>query len=171
MLTFQICNLHNPIVPFYRSFNSSKQRFYLQFGTVVKKIKRQNEDGGVWRVETQPILEAARVDAHSTYSRVAAASNGVALGDSKRATTHTFDVLFVCNGHFAVPRLPDWAERLSTPWLHCHAYRRPDAYVGKRVGIIGGGPSGVDIALELSAHAESVSCNKKKGCAHIVQFA
>ena len=25
----------------------------------------------------------------------------VALGDSKRATTHTFDVLFVCNCHFA----------------------------------------------------------------------
>ncbi|TFK73464.1 FAD/NAD(P)-binding domain-containing protein [Pluteus cervinus] len=66
---------------------------------------------------------------------------------------HDFDLVFVCNGHYSRPRYP------TTPgvesWIrtgkatHSAWYRRPH-YLGKKVLILGGGPSGQDIAKEMA---------------------
>ncbi|XP_060517272.1 senecionine N-oxygenase-like [Cylas formicarius] len=40
--------------------------------------------------------------------------------------------------------------------VHSHSYRRPDDYKGKRVLVVGAGPSGVDISRILSDVAERV---------------
>ena len=40
--------------------------------------------------------------------------------------------------------------------LHSHDYRKPEKYAGKRVVVLGAGPSGFDIAVELSGYASQV---------------
>ncbi|XP_059622652.1 senecionine N-oxygenase [Phlebotomus argentipes] len=73
--------------------------------------------------------------------------------------TQTFDFIFVCNGHYHTPYLPrypgqdDFRGRLT----HSHDYRCPEPYKGQTVLVIGAGPSGMDIAYDISKWAERVT--------------
>jgi len=69
-----------------------------------------------------------------------------------------FDVVAVCNGHFSKPRLLqiEGAEKFTGPRIHSHNYRRPDAFAGQRVAVIGTGASGADIVQEVARHAKEV---------------
>jgi cation diffusion facilitator CzcD-associated flavoprotein CzcO len=40
--------------------------------------------------------------------------------------------------------------------MHSHDYREPASFEGQRVLVVGAGPSGLDIALEVSKVAETV---------------
>jgi dimethylaniline monooxygenase (N-oxide forming) len=40
--------------------------------------------------------------------------------------------------------------------LHSHDYREPAPFTGKRVVVIGAGPSGMDLALEIASCAKEV---------------
>lgn len=40
--------------------------------------------------------------------------------------------------------------------MHSHDYRVPEIFTGKRVLVIGAGPSGMDIALELTSVSKKV---------------
>lgn len=40
--------------------------------------------------------------------------------------------------------------------MHSHDYRVPEIFTGKRVLVVGAGPSGMDIALEITAVTERV---------------
>ncbi|DBA03435.1 TPA: LOW QUALITY PROTEIN: hypothetical protein N0F65_002843 [Lagenidium giganteum] len=64
------------------------------------------------------------------------------------------DKVVVCNGHFAQPVSPtvEGLEHFQGKVVHSHNYRTPDQYVNKRVLLIGKGPSGQDISLELAAN-------------------
>jgi hypothetical protein len=63
------------------------------------------------------------------------------------------DLLVAASGQYHAPRLPDTAGLYA--WLtsgratHTVTYRRPDAYAGRRVLLVGAGPSGYDIREEL----------------------
>jgi Flavin-binding monooxygenase-like len=63
-----------------------------------------------------------------------------------------FDAVVVCNGHFSKPSSwrPDGAASWPGRITHSHDYRTPDPFIGKNVVVLGAGPSGTDIALELS---------------------
>lgn len=52
------------------------------------------------------------------------------------------------------PTLPGTTEFSGRP-LHAAAYRRPDSFAGRRVVVVGGGHSAVQIAVELAGSAES----------------
>jgi dimethylaniline monooxygenase (N-oxide forming) len=71
---------------------------------------------------------------------------------------HTFDFVFVCNGHFSTPSFPHYRE--GKPFkgreIHSHDYRRPETFRGRNVLVIGGGPSGMDITQEIAKCAEKV---------------
>jgi len=69
----------------------------------------------------------------------------------------TFDAIAVCNGHFSIPNVPDLPGVASFPGarLHSHNYRRPEAFAGQKVVLLGGRASGVDIAIEIAEHASS----------------
>ena len=60
--------------------------------------------------------------------------------------------------HFAVPRLPVIPGQESFPGLvmHSHDYRNPEVFQGKHLVIFGGGPSGIDICLDVANCAENV---------------
>ncbi|CEG41973.1 flavin-binding monooxygenase-like protein [Plasmopara halstedii] len=64
----------------------------------------------------------------------------------------TFDRVVICNGHFSRPSTQSikGIEHFRGKVTHSKSYRTPEAYQGKRVVVIGRGPSGQDISLELA---------------------
>lgn len=62
-----------------------------------------------------------------------------------------FDKIVICNGHFAVPFYApiNGAENFHGETLHSHDYRVPGPFKNKSVLLVGCGPSGQDISLEL----------------------
>ena len=75
-----------------------------------------------------------------------------------------YDFLIVANGHYSTP----WIDGLFTnskfagEILHTHTYRAPDRYVGKDILVVGQGPSGIDIAVDLIPFAKSVTIFGKR---------
>ncbi|CAG4950225.1 unnamed protein product [Parnassius apollo] len=72
--------------------------------------------------------------------------------------TREYDYVFVCNGHYNtpfIPRIPGLKE-FKGDVMHSHDYRVPEIFTGKRVLVIGAGPSGMDIALEVTSVAQKV---------------
>ncbi|RLN51684.1 hypothetical protein BBJ28_00023622 [Nothophytophthora sp. Chile5] len=76
---------------------------------------------------------------------------GVASTD-KGAYDEFFDRVVVCNGHFSEPACAPikGIEHYSGVVSHSRSYRTPEPYQSKRVLVIGRGPSGQDISLELA---------------------
>lgn len=54
-----------------------------------------------------------------------------------------------------MPRIPG-IETFPGTVLHSHSYRKPDAFSGQTVLVLGAASSGIDIAIELSGHATRV---------------
>lgn len=78
---------------------------------------------------------------------------------------HQYDAILVCNGRYAKPFQPDIQGIHSFKGIvsHSHDYRIPNNFANQNVLILGAGPSGIDISLELSEFANSVIlCHKQK---------
>uniref|UniRef100_M4B996 Flavin-containing monooxygenase n=1 Tax=Hyaloperonospora arabidopsidis (strain Emoy2) TaxID=559515 RepID=M4B996_HYAAE len=82
--------------------------------------------------------------------------NWLDVGD-RRDYEETFDRVVVCNGHFSTPRMATikGMEHFKGVVSHSRSYRTPELYKGKRVVVIGRGPSGQDISLELVENSAS----------------
>lgn len=81
--------------------------------------------------------------------------------DVAGSADETFDAVAVCNGHFSVPKVPalPGADSFRGVQLHSHNYRRPQPFAGQKVVLLGGRASGLDIAIEIAAHAsETIVC-------------
>ena len=79
----------------------------------------------------------------------------------RRTFTKTYDILILCPGRHSIPNWPlslngTWDQFTAGPVIHSHDYRCRESYTGQRVAVIGGGPSGIDICLEISKVAEDV---------------
>jgi len=65
--------------------------------------------------------------------------------------------LFVSNGHYNTPRYPRLVKNEFRGLVtHSKFYKEPSPYADQRVLVVGGGPSGVDLAWELHSVAKSV---------------
>lgn len=77
---------------------------------------------------------------------------------TNKQLTQQFDSVIVASGRYSVPKIPRvkgldmWSGKLS----HTHDYRLPDGYKNRTVFLLGGGPSAVDIAIEISSVAKKV---------------
>ena len=71
--------------------------------------------------------------------------------------TFIFDAVLVCNG-FSVPCVPklDGQDIFKGKQLHSHFFRSPQHYKNENVLVIGGGPSGIDLAVETAKVAKRV---------------
>lgn len=78
---------------------------------------------------------------------------------TKAVYANEYDAVMICNGHYNVPSLPylPGKDIFAGKQMHSHDYRRPEPFKGQNVLIIGAGPSGMDLALHISYHAETVS--------------
>ncbi|OWZ24762.1 Flavin-binding monooxygenase [Phytophthora megakarya] len=68
-----------------------------------------------------------------------------------------FDRIVVCNGHFSKPSFAPikGIDNFKGVVSHSRSYRTSEPYKGKRVVVIGRGPSGQDISLELARSGAS----------------
>ncbi|KAG6376219.1 hypothetical protein JVT61DRAFT_2194 [Boletus reticuloceps] len=73
--------------------------------------------------------------------------------------TLEFDNLVVANGHYRLPNVPDipGLDHWITTNMASHSawYRRPLEF-GRKILVVGGGPSGKDIAAEMRNHVRTV---------------
>lgn len=72
--------------------------------------------------------------------------------------TYRFDYLFVCNGHYEdplFPKIPGF-DSFEGESMHSHYYREPSKFINENVLVVGAGPSGRDIAEEISHVAKNV---------------
>jgi hypothetical protein len=69
--------------------------------------------------------------------------------------TRTFAAVIIASGRFSNPYLPHipGQETFTGQLLHASAYRRAAEFAGQRVMVVGNGPSGSDIAVELGEMA------------------
>lgn len=73
-----------------------------------------------------------------------------------------YDRVVIATGHLSDPRLPDFPGHFDGPAIHSHHYRTNDAFVGKRVLVVGIGNSGVDIAADIARRAAHVSISTRR---------
>ncbi|MEV4619230.1 NAD(P)-binding domain-containing protein [Asanoa sp. NPDC049573] len=70
----------------------------------------------------------------------------------------------VASGHNSVPRWPDpLPEGLTADQSHSHDYRDPAQLAGRRVLVVGGGNSAMDIAADASQVAERTILSLRRG--------
>lgn len=83
----------------------------------------------------------------------------------------TFDVVCVCNGHYAlpsIPHIPGLDENFNGRSMHSKYYDTPQDFTDQTVLCIGGRASGADLSREISAYAKKVylsdsTCPIEKG--------
>ena len=77
---------------------------------------------------------------------------------NNKTITRLFDIIILCPGRHSLPSYPqiDGIKQFSGSIIHSHDYRYREPYIGQMVAIIGGGPSGFDLAIELAAVANKV---------------
>jgi dimethylaniline monooxygenase (N-oxide forming) len=76
-----------------------------------------------------------------------------------------YDAIVVGNGHHWDPRWPEppFPGEFDGLEMHAHYYREPSIFEGKRVVVVGGGNSGVDIARDAGDHAEKAFLSLRRG--------
>lgn len=108
-------------------------RHMIKFSTEVSRVTMQVVDGrDRWTVDTR---------------------STVGLGSHQSL----YDAVVVANGHYSIPHIPDMkgikAFDEAHPGVISHAkqYRTSEPFTGKKVVIVGNGPSGVDVAAQINA--------------------
>ena len=111
----------------------------ITFETKVEHVRRR--DDGVWEVEIS--------------------GQGAAGGRE----TREYDAVVVANGHHWDPRWPEppFPGEFAGVQMHSHDYRDPGIFVGKRVVVVGGGNSGMDIARDAGGVAEAAFLSLRRG--------
>lgn len=74
-----------------------------------------------------------------------------------------FDYLIVCSGHHREPHLPHYPGEFAGPMMHSSRYRRPDAFRGQNVLVVGSGNSACDIAVDISRVANQTFLSMREG--------
>jgi dimethylaniline monooxygenase (N-oxide forming) len=78
--------------------------------------------------------------------------------------TENFDAIAICCGIYHEPKLPDFPgqEKFKGKIIHSKFYKEPSIFSGKKVVVVGNGPSGVDIAVVASYTADSTFWSFRK---------
>ncbi|KAF4445561.1 hypothetical protein F53441_10693 [Fusarium austroafricanum] len=106
---------------------------YVHFCRRVKRVALKVQDGrDKWEVETQSTVNGDNI------------------------TTSVFDAVVVANGHYSTPFVPDmknlkeFNEAYPGVITHSKQYRTPYPFKDSKVVVVGNGPSGLDIALQIN---------------------
>lgn len=113
---------------------------YIRFGQSLIRVSRVQNEG-----ETE---ESKRCWLVSVYDQA-----------TSKTTDHIFDVVVLSTGRYNIPKWPhklDGREGFSGSVIHSHDYRHRESYQGQQVVIVGAGPSGIDLTLEVASVAKEV---------------
>ncbi len=111
----------------------------ITFNTKVEHVERR--DDGVWEVEI------------------------AGQGTADEREVREYDAIVVGNGHHWDPRWPEppFPGSFDGLEMHSHDYRDPSIFDGKRVVVVGGGNSGVDIARDAGDCGEQAFLSLRRG--------
>ncbi|MEV8593298.1 FAD-dependent oxidoreductase [Streptomyces sp. NPDC052012] len=115
-------------------------------------------------VELRTEVVSADPDADGTWTVVSRGADGA-------LASRRFEQLVVASGHHSEPAMPDplpaGSEGFTGRILHSLDYRDGSDFAGQRVVVVGLGASAVDIAADLSRHAEQTLLSVRRGL-HVV---
>lgn len=115
---------------------------FIKFNTCVSGVEPVDPDNRqtTWKVSYYPV--SAKQDQES----------------------QVFDAVIVCNGHYAVPLVPDLPGMgiFQGTIIHSHNYRLPDPYRDQTVVCLGAAASGQDLSLDLATVAKRVILSHNK---------
>ncbi len=77
--------------------------------------------------------------------------------------TERFDAVVVANGHNSHPRPATYPGHVTAEQLHSHHYSGPEQLAGRRVLVVGGGNSAMDIAVDSSHVATRTLLSLRRG--------
>lgn len=109
-----------------------------------------------------------RITFSTTVTQVTRTADGtwqVSTKGPDGTRTRSYDAVLVANGHHWDPRLPDpsYPGTFDGEQLHAHDYRSGDQLAGRDLVVVGAGNSAMDIAVEGSHRARSVSLSIRRG--------
>ncbi|GAA2585685.1 MULTISPECIES: flavin-containing monooxygenase [Streptomyces] len=120
--------------------------------------------GLLGHVELRTEVVSVRRDADGMWTVVSRGADGA-------ETSRRFEQVVVASGHHTDPALPDplpaGADSFTGTILHSLDYRDGGDFAGRRVVVVGLGASAVDIAADLSRHAERTLLSVRRGL-HVV---
>jgi hypothetical protein len=103
-----------------------------------------------------------------------------ALGDDGRwtvrvsangeTTVEPFDSLLVCSGHHREAFAPAYPGTFTGKIVHSSTYKRPDAFRGQRVLVVGAGNSAADIAVDVARLASRAALSMREGVYFVPQL-
>ncbi|GHA66890.1 NAD(P)-binding domain-containing protein [Streptomyces anthocyanicus] len=115
-------------------------------------------------VELRTEVLSVRQDSDGSWTVVSRDADGA-------QSARRFEQVVVASGHHTDPALPDplpaGADSFAGTILHSLDYRDGGDFAGRRVVVVGLGASAVDIAADLSRHAERTLLSVRRGL-HIV---
>ena len=82
-------------------------------------------------------------------------------------TVRRFDAVVVAVGHDWCPKLPAYPGVFAGHASHSHHYRTPEPFAGRRVLVVGSGPSAAEIAVEVAGVAARTCMSVRSG-AHVI---
>ncbi|HLR84814.1 MAG TPA: NAD(P)/FAD-dependent oxidoreductase [Nocardioidaceae bacterium] len=100
-------------------------------------------------------LDGVEIRTRTRVDRVEADGRGFVVHTVDGNALHAGGVV-AASGSFSNPHEPPLAgrERFTGEVMHVAGYREPTKYAGKRVVVVGGGNSAIQVAHELTAHAD-----------------
>ncbi|XP_050540123.1 senecionine N-oxygenase-like isoform X2 [Daktulosphaira vitifoliae] len=104
---------------------------YIRFCNLVKSVEKF--DNYIWRITSEDLI-------------------------TKKLNIDNYDSVMVCNGHNAVPNMPDIPgnDTFDGVCIHSHDYKFPEKFKNMNVLIVGSGPSGIDICRDVAKVANQV---------------
>jgi dimethylaniline monooxygenase (N-oxide forming) len=76
---------------------------------------------------------------------------------------HEFDAVVIATGHLSTPHHVAKFQAFDGEYVHAHYYREPDAFVGKRICVVGVGNSAADISTDICMQAKSLVLVARSG--------
>ncbi|KAK9815265.1 hypothetical protein WJX72_000885 [[Myrmecia] bisecta] len=149
-------------------------RRYCSHQEVLRFLERFADEYQLWEhirfnakvVSIRPIASDSPASPHMSARACMAPGWGWAVATqstepgstSSDSVVAEFDAVVSCIGNYSEPNLPDvdGMEAFPGRQLHCHNYRRPDAFAGQTVLVVGASFSGEEIARRIAAVARHV---------------